>query len=448
MVTLIGSKRMRTRLTRSSFLRVSAGALATSLAAPEMAVNAASRARETVTLRLSITADPSFAALIKRALAPLKAKGITVNLEPQPPSDLKQITQIVTGTAADVYAVGDQVAQVYAAKGAVAPLDSFLSKDKIPISTWYPFLMSFNHAKFGPNKGKLIAVPNGWADLALIYNKTLFDKAKVPYPTADWTWDDFLQAARELTIRGKGRTVQYGAQIDTFYRMTEPIIWSWGGDLCNGDGTKVAGYMNSPKTVTALQWYVDLVRRYHVMPSPAETAAFPTGFDPFNAGQVAMQINGSWGVAQWRQNPHLHFGVANVPRNAKTGLRFSNYFEGGWGLNPHTAHPNEAWEMIKALALPAGDAILSHQEHLPVTPAAVKMLGWDHDYHHVFIEQTNYMRYVPNDARGLDTVAAVADTYTAAIDHVLTHPTVSVEAAFNKAAADGEKELQRFAQQG
>ena len=28
-------------------------------------------------------------------------------------------------------------------------------------------------------------------NLALVYNKKLFDQAGLAYPTADWTWDDF-----------------------------------------------------------------------------------------------------------------------------------------------------------------------------------------------------------------------------------------------------------------
>ena len=37
--------------------------------------------------------------------------------------------------------------------------------------------------------------------MVLYYNKDLFDKDGVSYPTADWKWPDFLAAAQKLTVR-------------------------------------------------------------------------------------------------------------------------------------------------------------------------------------------------------------------------------------------------------
>src|SRR4051794_24884430 len=124
---------MRSYVTRSTFLKASAGALAASAAASRMPAEAATRTSDTVTLRFAPgSLDPVYFGLIKRALAPLKSKGINLSYEPQP-SDIKLITQIATGSAPDVYVIGDQVVQQYAAKGAAMPLDDFLSKDKISI---------------------------------------------------------------------------------------------------------------------------------------------------------------------------------------------------------------------------------------------------------------------------------------------------------------------------
>lgn len=439
---------MTARPARSTFLKVTAGALAATAVVPLASVEAAPRTRDTVNIRFAPgSLDPVYSGLVKRALAPLKAKGFNIAYEPQP-SDIKLITQIATGSAPDVYVIGDQVVQQYANKGAAMPLDDFLSKDKILLSTWYPFFADLNIAKFGPNKGRVVAIPSGWADMALIYNKDLFLKAKIPFPTPEWTWDDFLSAARELTLTtSTGRTTQFGAQIGSWFRPMEAIVWNFGGDLCNKDGTKVAGYMNSPQTIAAVQWYVDLVQKYRVMASPAQMKAYPSGTDLFGTNRVAMVVDGSWGLSGWRKNPTLHFGVADIPRNAHLGIRETVYFEGGWGINPHTSHPNEAWEIIKALSLPAGDAIMSQQEHLPVTPAAVKSLGWDKDHHQVFLRQTKYIRHTPNDARGLATVAAVADPIGVAMDHLLSRPGSSVKATLDKAASDGEKALTIFRQE-
>src|ERR1700709_2596821 len=50
-----------------------------------------------------------------------------------------------------------------------------------------------------PTGKKTIGFPAVVDNISLLYNKTVFDKAGVAYPTADWTWDDFRAAAKKLT---------------------------------------------------------------------------------------------------------------------------------------------------------------------------------------------------------------------------------------------------------
>ena len=46
--------------------------------------------------------------------------------------------------------------------------------------------------------GQPRAVPAFIDNLALVYNKDIFDAAGMDYPTDDWSWDDFMSAAAEL----------------------------------------------------------------------------------------------------------------------------------------------------------------------------------------------------------------------------------------------------------
>src|SRR5690606_26096167 len=50
-----------------------------------------------------------------------------------------------------------------------------------------------------PTGGKIIGFPAVVDNLSLIYNTTVFDAAGVDYPDADWSWDEFRAAAKELT---------------------------------------------------------------------------------------------------------------------------------------------------------------------------------------------------------------------------------------------------------
>lgn len=52
--------------------------------------------------------------------------------------------------------------------------------------------------------GAQIAIPKDVSTIGLWYNKTLFDEAGVEYPNENWTWDDLLSAAHDLTDSEKG----------------------------------------------------------------------------------------------------------------------------------------------------------------------------------------------------------------------------------------------------
>ena len=85
------------------------------------------------------------------------------------------------------------------------------------------------------------AVPAFIDNLAVVYNKKIFDDAGVPYPTDDWTWDDFLQTAAELNDPDAG-IVGFGwpgtGDEDTTWRIW-PLVWQQGGDIVSEDGDSV-----------------------------------------------------------------------------------------------------------------------------------------------------------------------------------------------------------------
>ena len=79
-------------------------------------------------------------------------------------------------------------------------------------------------------------------NLAVVYNKKIFDDAGVDYPSDDWTWDDFLATAAELNDPAKGIAGfawPGTGDEDTTWRIW-PLIWQQGGDIVSEDGTSVA----------------------------------------------------------------------------------------------------------------------------------------------------------------------------------------------------------------
>lgn len=100
--------------------------------------------------------------------------------------------------------------------------------------------------------------------MGFAYNKDLFDKAGLPYPSAkagEYTWDDMIADAKKLTVandRGK---------IDTFGvagYSTESAVWANGGDWTDGKGTIT---IDTPEFAQAMQFVADLSLVNKVSPS-------------------------------------------------------------------------------------------------------------------------------------------------------------------------------------
>ncbi|HTG46406.1 MAG TPA: ABC transporter substrate-binding protein [Actinomycetota bacterium] len=155
--------------------------------------------------------------------------------------------------------------------------------------------------------GKVLGIPALVDNLAIVYNKDLFDAAHVPYPTADWTWDDFANAAKALTIPSKrqfGVAFPADASEDTVWHF-DAMLWEGGGDILNADNTQAA--FNSDAGVQALT----ALQRMAVTDGSMYLDLQNTKIDDlFNSGHVAMVITGPWALSSY---PDVHYGVQIMP---------------------------------------------------------------------------------------------------------------------------------------
>lgn len=157
---------------------------------------------------------------------------------------------------------------------------------------------------------KIVGVPALVDNLAIVYNKTLFDQAGVAAPTAEWTWDDFRTAAKKLTDPAKG---QYGWSIpadaseDTVWHYL-PMLWEAGGDILTPDNQHAA--FNSEAGVKALTTLQDM--------AVTDKSVFldTTNQDYqklFTAGKIGMLITGPWDLGVLTD---VDYGVQIMPTYA------------------------------------------------------------------------------------------------------------------------------------
>jgi len=155
--------------------------------------------------------------------------------------------------------------------------------------------------------GKIYGVPALVDNLALVYNKKLFDAKHIPYPTANWTWDDFRNAARKLAdpaAKKYGWSFTNDGTEDTVWRYLA-LLWQAGGDLLSPDGHKSA--FDSPAGLQAMQLL-------HDMAVTDKSVYLDTGDQQyqqlFNSGRIGMLWTGPWDLGSFDQ---VQYGVQFLP---------------------------------------------------------------------------------------------------------------------------------------
>ncbi len=186
-------------------------------------------------------------------------------------------TDLAAGTQADVFDVDSGSYAGFQADGVLAPLSGIdSSKYRTSVLDTYK------------TDGKQYGLPTSFSNVVLFYNKALFDKAGVKYPTDSWTWADEQAAAKKLTDKSAGVWGDYQPiTYNEFYKALEQT----GGSFLSDNGKKSA--FNDDAGQRATTWLAG--KSGVTMPTAAQgagTADFDTNL--FKAGKLAMWHTGIW----------------------------------------------------------------------------------------------------------------------------------------------------------
>jgi multiple sugar transport system substrate-binding protein len=318
---------------------------------------------------------------------------IKISFEPVPDNyGTKLLTQIAANDAPDVFQVGDGDVRMFVERGGAADITGYVQGQAglpgIDTSVYYPALF-----QTGVVDGKSAFLTKDYSPLAIYYNKDLFDKAGVPYPKDGWTWQDFQDTAVKLTS-GSGPTAQYGVALPgNWTRAVEPFIFQNGGDVSSPDGTKTSGYLDSPATVEAIQYYTDLYNKYHVSPSPADVSTTFQGVDLFQTGKAAMTLTGIWPESGYAKDPNFHFGTVGLPQNK---ARANAVCWAGLGLYKGSKNPDQSWLFLRYIGGQAGQTAFS-ANGLPSMPSVAASLKIPDDPNKsTFLNENQYLKPLPD----------------------------------------------------
>ena len=304
-------------IARALALGVSASALGSLLQSPTLAQGQAE-------LLFTFWGSPLEKQAIEDMVAAFNASHpdihVTAQHIPNNAYEEKMSTMLAGGTPPDVAYLGDSTALSYAEQGALLDLSDYFASDpeassRLP-TTYYRY-----------DGDKTLGTNTAAEAMILYYNKKLFDDAGVAYPPSKaenaWSWDQFVEAAQKLTKDRSGNDATspdfdpdkirtYGVALATWWAGYVPLIYSNGGRFANEDGTELL--LNSPEAVEVLQQMQDLIYKYHVAPTPAQSEAMPATDVMMQSGQVAMDMNGHWKVLDYSNIKGLDWGMGVFPK--------------------------------------------------------------------------------------------------------------------------------------
>jgi multiple sugar transport system substrate-binding protein len=261
--------------------------------------------------------------------------------------------------------------KAYAAAGQMPDVVAYDNQQAVPLiragllyhlgrlqgSTNRAFLQSFpsSYVDASSYRGKLFGLPYQSRQLVLYVNKSAFSGLALPpveWGSPNWTWAHFLEKASALTQRAFGGGVRQYGTLFTNRSMWAALIRQNGGQEFNRDVSR--SYYDSPEVYEALQWAADLTWRYHVAPTEQQN---PKGQNyDFDVGNVAMWMwyQHSVPLVSGRVFTNFDWDIYPLPMNHKSGT----YAEWGYlSISQNTVDVDRAWELVRFLAGPEGDAL-------------------------------------------------------------------------------------------
>ena len=191
-----------------------------------------------------------------------------------------------------------------------------------------PYFSKYNKAVLAEgtdSKGRIVALPKGAYAQALHYNRKLFSQAGLDPSKPPTTWAKVQSAALRISQKtGKAGYVQMAKDDNTAGWILTTVVYSLGGRMEQGTGTKAKATLNNPQTVAALN-----LLRHMRWTDNSMGSNFDYGWSDINqafaAGNVGMYISGSDVFTNLVQASNIDpsiYGLAPLPlaKSKKAGV--------------------------------------------------------------------------------------------------------------------------------
>ncbi len=237
----------------------------------------------------------------------------------------KLMSMIAAGTPPDTLFTPQDFYKTFCKQGLMLDIDDQLKADKTMDTKTY-FLQPQEDSRSAYN-GRWHGIGVCWVGQHLFYNADMFKEAGIEPPSTDpakaWSWDHFVEVAKQFTKDSKGKhpddagfdatdIVQWGVSYETGGHFQQSMPLMNGVDAL--DSTTNKFQYDNPAAVEAFQNVADLMHKHHVAPLAANFKDLGMSFDQMlDNRKLAMSINGTY-VLAWTHKIKATLGVAVPPK--------------------------------------------------------------------------------------------------------------------------------------
>jgi len=276
-----------------------------------------------------------------------KYTGATVNLILSPGGQLaaKTMAMYAAGDPPDVqFGWGGMFFKLYAQEQ-VLELGPYIDADGFDLTPFGPTANDPDMCRSGKQYG--IPFLSCYGE-PIFYNVDMFEDAGIERPPTDWkdeswNWDRIIEIGTKLTKNYGQPDAVYG--LDAM-KQFHNWAYSFGGDSWTAEwyqhGIAEDAFLLSKENYQGAQLVVDLIHKYKIMPTPADTSALNQLGNPFKTSRLGMNWTGGWGYWTFNDITAFRWAAAPCPWGVdnKTaewcdciiGSGLSNYPELAWGL--------------------------------------------------------------------------------------------------------------------
>jgi multiple sugar transport system substrate-binding protein len=355
------------------------GAASLVAAGSALAATTRSSSTSTITFWHAYSSDSPEVKTITNVLIPRfekTHKNIKVEAVAIPYDSLHQklLTATAGGTLPDVVRSDIIWVPELANLGVLTPLDKQLKDFKSLAAVTFPGALATNAWK-----GHYYGLPLDTNTRVLMYNSDALAQAGITAPPK--TWAQLQTLATQL----KGKDALAFADGGTSGWSVLPWIWSGGGTLTNKQLTKATGYLNSAKSVAAVQFLVNLHKEGEAKFGNVDGGAQTS--DGLATAKYATILDGPWMFPIFQsQYPSFKLKTGLVP--AAPGAKSISVVGGeDIVMTQSSKHKAESAEFIRFMLSKWAQTQMAKVGQMSIRKDLKAQLTKIHSYYGIFIDQ-------------------------------------------------------------